>query len=80
MVAHAGRRGMQAKTCQNPIFGLPAPLGPMNPVTWPGPTVNDMPSSATVDPNRLRSPVTSMVASFIGPVVRGSRFQHGAGR
>src|ERR1039457_2539121 len=47
------------------VVDLPAPLGPMNPVTWPGATVNDMPSSASTGPNRLRSPLTSIVASLI---------------
>jgi len=37
----------------------------MNAVTFPGLTVNVIPSSATVRPNRLRSPATSMVASLI---------------
>ena len=46
------------------VVDLPAPLGPTNPVTCPGCTVKDIPSSATVGPNRLRSPLTSMVASI----------------
>src|SRR5690242_16373385 len=45
------------------VVDFPAPFGPMNPVTCPGATLNDMPSSATVAPNRLRSPVTSIAAS-----------------
>src|SRR5215472_4928509 len=44
------------------VVDFPAPLGPTNPVTCPGATANDMPSSATVEPNRLRSPATSIVA------------------
>ena len=46
------------------VVDLPAPLGPTNPVTCPALTVNDIPSSAMVRPNRLRSPATSMVASM----------------
>ena len=46
------------------VVDLPAPFGPTKPVTWPGRTVNDIPSSACADPNRLRSPDTSMVASM----------------
>ena len=34
-------------------------------VTRPGRTVNDIPSRASVAPNRLRSPLTAMVASFM---------------
>ncbi|GAA3968618.1 hypothetical protein GCM10023085_58740 [Actinomadura viridis] len=44
------------------VVDLPAPLGPTKPVTRPGRTVKDIPSSATVRPNRLRNPVTSMLA------------------
>ena len=73
------------------VVDLPAPLGPTNPVTWPGCTVNVIPSRATVGPNRLRSPVTSMVASsmrqsslalwtpFRNWFVRHRRCQHGVG-
>jgi hypothetical protein len=32
------------------VVDLPAPLGPTNPVTCPGVTVNDRPSTATVGP------------------------------
>src|SRR4051812_5546528 len=46
------------------VVDLPAPFGPTKPVTCPGRTVNDSPSRATVDPNRLRSPATSMLASM----------------
>src|SRR3977135_2014330 len=48
------------------VVDLPAPLGPTNPVTCPGKTVNDIPSSATAGPNRLRRPLTSIVASIPG--------------
>ena len=51
------------------VVDLPAPFGPTNPVTWPGCTVNVIPSRAIVGPNRLRSPVTSMVASAISAVL-----------
>ena len=47
------------------VVDLPAPFGPTKPVTWPGSTVNVMPSSASVGPNRLRSPATSIVASMV---------------
>jgi hypothetical protein len=47
------------------VVDLPAPLGPTKPVTWPGRTVNVIPSSACTGPNRLRSPSISIVA-FIG--------------
>ena len=47
------------------MVDFPAPFGPMNPVTCPGATVNVIPSSATVGPNRLRSLSTSMVTSFM---------------
>ena len=45
------------------VVDLPAPFGPTKPVTWPGWTVKVMPSSASAVPYRLRSPVTSMVAT-----------------
>src|SRR5215471_17915197 len=48
------------------VVDLPAPFGPTKPVTWPGRTENDIPSSACAAPNRLRSPATSMVASTVG--------------
>ena len=41
---------------------FPAPLGPRNPKTRPGSTVNDRPSRATVRPYRRRNP-----ASLSGP-------------
>ncbi len=59
------------------VVDLPAPFGPTKPVTWPGWTVNDMPSSASAGPNRLRSPLTSIVAC-IGPsfVIAAELFLH----
>src|SRR6266542_5698282 len=48
------------------VVDFPAPLGPTKPVTFPGVTVKDSPSRATVGPNRLRRPVTSMVAFIPG--------------
>ena len=53
------------------VVDLPAPFGPTKPVTWPGWTVNDMPSRASAGPNRLRSPETSMVACMSLPSVAG---------
>ena len=47
------------------VVDLPAPFGPTKPVTWPGWTAKDMPSRASVGPNRLRSPATSIVASMV---------------
>ena len=48
------------------VVDLPAPFGPTKPVICPGATVKDNWSSATVWPNLLHSPVTSMVASMPG--------------
>jgi hypothetical protein len=48
------------------VVDLPAPLGPMRPVRFPGVTVKDSPSRATVCPNRLQRPLTSIVASTPG--------------
>jgi hypothetical protein len=53
------------------VVDLPAPFGPTNPVIRPGVTVKDMPSSATVGPNRFRSPATSIVASMTMPFAVG---------
>src|SRR5579864_7421641 len=50
------------------VVDLPAPLGPTNPVTWPGWTVNVISSRATVGPNRLRRLLTSIVASMLATV------------
>jgi hypothetical protein len=51
------------------VVDLPAPFGPTKPVTWPGWTANDMPSSASVGPNHLRSPVTSIMACIMRSLV-----------
>ena len=53
------------------VVDFPAPLGPTNPVTCPGCTVKDNPSSAIADPKRFRRPLTSMLASI--PETLGSR-------
>jgi len=50
------------------VVDLPAPFGPTKPVTWPGRTVNVIPSSACTGPNRLRSPSISILA-FMGQKV-----------
>ena len=44
--------------------GLAGAVGPDEAGDLPGRTVKDIPSRATVGPNRLRRPVTSMVASM----------------
>src|SRR5690349_4041722 len=57
------------------VVDLPAPLGPRKPVTRPGSTVNDSPSTARVAPYRLVSRCTSIMiptmagtpAAHIGP-------------
>src|SRR6516162_1846498 len=54
------------------VVDFPAPLGPTKPVTRPGSTVNDTPSSATAGPNLLRRPVTSIVASMRMVISSGS--------
>src|SRR4029077_21202283 len=54
------------------VVDFPAPFGPTKPVTWPGWTVNVIPSRASVGPKRLRTPVTSMVASMPGRLGNGS--------
>jgi len=61
----------------NSVTGFPAPFGPTNPVTWPGWTMNVMPFRASLAPNRLRRPVTSMVASIPAPYERGSGWRVG---
>ena len=43
---------------QRMVVLLPEPLGPRNPVTTPGSTVNDKLSTATVDPYFLVRPST----------------------
>src|SRR5579863_3691834 len=55
------------------VVDLPAPFGPTKPVTWPGTTMNVIPSSASTDPNRLRSPVTSIVASMLATLGNRTR-------
>src|SRR5262249_6510774 len=63
------------------VVDLPAPFGPTKPVTWPGRTVNDIPSSACPGRTRLRSPgfwtVASMARKF---TVGGGRGRHAAER
>src|SRR6185369_10194107 len=49
------------------VVDLPAPLGPRNPVTCPGRTVNDKSSTATRSPYRLVRPTASiMITSPLG--------------
>ena len=55
------------------VVDLPAPLGPTKPVTLPWATANVIPSRATVDPKRLRSPETSMVGCTPGTVRNRTR-------
>ncbi|GIE78746.1 hypothetical protein Aph02nite_46960 [Actinoplanes philippinensis] len=71
------------------VVDLPAPFGPMNPVTCPARTANDIPSSACADPKRLRTRSTTIVASLMirsstlrrkncaESVVENERCQHG---
>src|SRR5829696_7664752 len=42
------------------VVDLPAPLGPRNPVTFPGSTQNDSPSTARLPPNSLVRPMASI--------------------
>ncbi len=49
------------------VVDLPAPFGPTKPVTWPRWTAKVIPSSASAGPNRLRSPLTSIVACTSDP-------------
>src|ERR1700722_2476656 len=65
--------GASRPTTTRMVVDLPAPFGPTKPVTWPGRTVNVIPSSACAAPNRLRSPATSMVASMLDE----ARFRRG---
>src|ERR1700694_1354459 len=46
------------------VVDFPAPLGPRNPVTCPGGTVNDTSSTANVEPYRLLSPLASIIVSL----------------
>src|SRR6266545_5277632 len=62
-------RALPASAASSPrirrmVVDLPAPLGPTNPVTRPGGTVNERSSTATVRPNRLVRPRAWMVASM----------------
>ncbi len=43
------------------VVDLPDPLGPRNPVTAPGRTSKDKSSTATTLPNRLESPLASII-------------------
>src|SRR5580700_12087480 len=61
--------GASRPTTTRMVVDLPAPFGPTKPVTWPGPAVNVIPSSAWVEPNRLRSPSISILA-FMAPRCR----------
>src|SRR5215472_18765792 len=61
------------------VVDFPAPLGPTKPVTCPGSTVNDIPSSATAGPNLLRKPLTSIVASMPGRLGSGGGERRHAG-
>src|SRR6266699_2917443 len=61
------------------VVDLPAPLGPTKPVTCPGWTQNVIPSSATVGPNLLRKPLTSIVASMPATVEKRGRCCRHAG-
>src|SRR5690349_12286497 len=54
--------GASRPTTTRMVVDLPAPFGPTKPVTWPGWTVKVIPSSAWVEPNRLRSPSISILA------------------
>ena len=45
------------------VVDFPAPFGPTKPVTRPGRTRNDSPSTATVFPYRFARPCASIVAS-----------------
>ena len=75
------------------VVDLPAPFGPTKPVTWPGWTVNVMPSSATVraeplaqpaDFDRLPQLIWSAFVRLVGWFTSDARFyaarrcQHGA--
>ena len=54
--------GASSPSTMRIVVDLPAPLGPTNPVTWPGLTVKVRSSTATVPPYRFRRPATSMAA------------------
>src|SRR5260221_13381570 len=44
---------------------LPAPFGPRKPVIFPGSTLNDRSSTASVSPYRLVRPLASIMYSFL---------------
>ncbi len=54
------------------VVDLPAPLGPTKPVTSPGRTTKDRPSTATVRPYRLRNPRTSIDGSMASTLRAGA--------
>ncbi len=58
--------GRSSPTIMRMVVDLPAPLGPRKPVTWPGRTVNDSSSTASVAPKRLVSVVASIMGSTLG--------------
>src|SRR6266702_1038629 len=60
------------------VVVLPAPLGPRNPVTRPGKTSNDTPSTAVTGPTRLTSPRISIILP--APAAHGWRREAGRGR
>src|SRR5439155_8882662 len=55
------------------VVDLPAPFGPRNPVTWPGRTVKDSPSTATVRPYRLLRFCTSITRPTLGTGAGGAQ-------
>ena len=50
------------------VVDFPDPLGPRNPVTWPGRTSKDRSSTATVSLYRFVTPFTTITIS--SPVLR----------
>src|SRR5262245_10230826 len=57
------------------VVVFPAPLGPRKPVTLPGSTPNDRPSTATLSPYRLVSPLTSIMTP-VWPARGAARVGH----
>src|SRR5215831_21323166 len=58
------------------VVDLPAPFGPRNPVTSPGSTRNDRPSTATVSPyflGRLLASIMAFSAPWSVPAIRSRR-------
>src|SRR5690606_17144504 len=55
------------------VVVLPAPLGPRNPVTTPGSTVQVRSSTARVRPNTLVNAVNSIIAAIMTPRPAGHR-------